>query len=680
MNDSTGNEQLDALVYGYLERKGYQQTMDTLARESPTFAALRKQAPPERVFINIDDRLKDKTLEQIVAEFASTDRPKWHPSLVDIERHLKSVSNNLTNLIGAGSNQNAHFQQLPSHNYHQVISNANSNNNVPLSQQATHPLPFVAEPISSCQPSNIPQDSCSQIHKMPEKNKAEVLLQPTQDLQENDMDTSIESKDERTIEETKENVEEEQETVTTDAIEMNTLVEAELKAVTTDAVEATLVEEENDEPKTNDAVETNNLKQDGEVQGSLENFSIVDDIPMLYEASEPALSPLPPRKNTIIGLLGVSESQKEFEGLSSSQQASSAEFGINDTIPKAKENSRSDKLKQDEKKKSINADSELESEILSKKNRDSLTGTDTLGKREVAKRQEPNEKMSPRSAPRTRSQAVRQQDKKLSQNQNRQQQGHGGSENGERHKQDLDEKKSLEKMLFQERQKEKAIRDRSSYNKQESFETKRRQDSRHKEDPRINDPRIRRDERYEGRGSGANRKRYSTDVHPSDYLFKELDRSTNATKAARTHFNQAWSDGREKSTSQREKDLIERKSFERNSPASYKQEFERTNDSEPQGYNTSWASTKTERSVIILESCAQKDPRLEASASKKFRAEDVTPQLDNVKQIFSNAVVQAPSIQFRLARLNLQKRLTNGGNDSLYFNVNLFVVIRVHFA
>ncbi|CAJ0938924.1 unnamed protein product, partial [Mesorhabditis belari] len=94
--------QLDSLIYGYLQRRNYIKTLECLIGESPHLSSLTAQAIPGKVFVNINDVLHDKTLEQIIENFSQTWRSDVSEGLVELVRRLGEISKQFTDYTLAG--------------------------------------------------------------------------------------------------------------------------------------------------------------------------------------------------------------------------------------------------------------------------------------------------------------------------------------------------------------------------------------------------------------------------------------------------------------------------------------------------------------------------------------------------------------------------------------------------
>uniref|UniRef100_A0A0K0DB42 BTB_2 domain-containing protein n=1 Tax=Angiostrongylus cantonensis TaxID=6313 RepID=A0A0K0DB42_ANGCA len=87
---------VDGLIFGYLSRR---QTLRALCNEAPYLrdARSRFQSGGD-VFIQVNDQLHDKNLEEIVSAFSSVGRFDVTPELIDFGIRLRDLTNEFSTM------------------------------------------------------------------------------------------------------------------------------------------------------------------------------------------------------------------------------------------------------------------------------------------------------------------------------------------------------------------------------------------------------------------------------------------------------------------------------------------------------------------------------------------------------------------------------------------------------
>ncbi|VDM66722.1 unnamed protein product [Strongylus vulgaris] len=90
---------VDGLIFGYLGRQQYHDTLRALCNESPSLrnGGNRFQTGAD-VYIQVNDQLHDKNLEQIVQAFSMVGRFDVTPELIDFGIRLRNLTNEFSTM------------------------------------------------------------------------------------------------------------------------------------------------------------------------------------------------------------------------------------------------------------------------------------------------------------------------------------------------------------------------------------------------------------------------------------------------------------------------------------------------------------------------------------------------------------------------------------------------------
>ncbi|EYB82027.1 hypothetical protein Y032_0368g54 [Ancylostoma ceylanicum] len=90
---------VDGLIFGYLSRQQYHDTLRALCNEAPSLRDGRNRFQSGAdVFIQVSDQLHDKNLEQIVHAFSTVGRFDVSPELIDFGVRLRDLTNEFSTM------------------------------------------------------------------------------------------------------------------------------------------------------------------------------------------------------------------------------------------------------------------------------------------------------------------------------------------------------------------------------------------------------------------------------------------------------------------------------------------------------------------------------------------------------------------------------------------------------
>ncbi|KAJ1345756.1 hypothetical protein KIN20_000361 [Parelaphostrongylus tenuis] len=93
-------EIVDRLIFGYLSRQQYHETLSAFCNEAPSLRSGRNRFQNgNEIFVQVNDQLHDKNLEQIVSTFSLVGRFDVTPELIDFGIRLRDITNEFSTMI-----------------------------------------------------------------------------------------------------------------------------------------------------------------------------------------------------------------------------------------------------------------------------------------------------------------------------------------------------------------------------------------------------------------------------------------------------------------------------------------------------------------------------------------------------------------------------------------------------